>query len=450
MLVCFLLRRRRPANENVRENNDLDALKEPPEVMTVAKNWKKCEPEVAQKLTNLDLEEHQQSNLSPEVDEVPASRSDYRKLRSNMLAAENLKVPLLAKHLPLEEELSLHHDVELHPPSKHVPTSSHHHHHRVDQIELVNTRISSDKAVTPHRCGGHPGPPQSSRHFPPRRSHGFSVNRIQSATYSDDLDDSIDYSPHPGASHLYPCCRSEGCEEHTSCSHSVYSKPNQEDYSESEEVAMLMASRSSSPRSIRDNHHRRCRCSRSTSRFDDVRQLRCHHQRHSASCQDSDSYRSESNVCDRVRATPKRQYSNSAVDDSALPPYESVILSDNTYSHSSTPSCDCGHRSSTSGHYLQSPPPSYSHHPSRTSRSWRSNSKSGCENSRRSSYSVSGGRSASRYEDAQQHYSSRTDNSPADCLSHSVSDNRTSVSSPGDDSTTDLLADKTTSRSAVV
>ena len=194
---------------------------------------------------------------------------------------------------------------------------------------------------------------------------------------------------------------------------------------------MLMSSRSTSPRCSHLQYHR-CGCHRPTSqqRVDDARRLRRHPRRHSSSFQDSDVYHSEVDTRERLLASPNRLLPRSSAEVPVLPPYESVVLSDSSYSHSTTPSCDCGHHiPPTSGFYLQSPPPSYSHPCSRTSQSWRSNEiRSGCERAT----PCSGGQSSSRYENAHFCYAGH---SGGDNLSR----DRTSVSSPGvEPATTEL------------
>ena len=400
LLVCYCLsqRRRRKhkrrASDSVPENNkDLDRLVDTTETVELKKSWKKYEPEKNRKLTNKELQEQRQ-NIILDVSRLPSCKGAYTKnLASPTVPAEKLIVAmeerkLLDGNTAAEETQSFVHDQEMsvHQLSRSTSTTSSLRHHRPDQMELVSSRRPSDKIVASHRCGGHPGPPQTSGGSYSRHTHGYSGYRMQAGVheFSEDLEEPIDstYSvSHHDNSRIVPC----GHVDTSRCdpSYSVYSKSMQEDFSESEEVAMLMASRSATPRCGHEQY-RRCGCHRASSqqRYDDARRMR-RPQRRSSSFQESDVYHSEADARERLLTSPNRQLSRTSVEDSVLPPYESVVFSDS--SHSTTPSCDCGHHfpPATSGLYLQSPPPSYSHHCSRTSQSRRSNNepRSGCERS---------------------------------------------------------------------
>ena len=468
--MCYCLgqrrRRKRSCSFGQRENNkNVDELvSAADEKSESSKNWKKFGLDAPPKLTNKELQERRQNNIVLDVNQLSASKEIFKKLDTKELVAEKLTVPLEElKELhtvrdsvahPDDANSSLVHDpVPPHSLSRPTSTSTiaSQHHRRIDQSEAVNNRRASSK-ITPHRCGGHPGPPYSSSGFynNSRRCRGYLSRRMQSNVHEyaeDDVDElpetsysssNHDGSRAPACCHMEPC----GCDSHPP--YSAYSKTMPEELSESEEVAMLMAPRSISPR-CSHGHYRRCSCHRPTSQQRDLRRVRCHGQRQSSSFQEDDAYCSEADTRERLLGSPNRHLSRNSIEEPVLPPYESVVFTDSSYSHSTTPSCDCGsHNQTTSGHYLQSPPPCYSQHCSRTLQSRGSNEpRSGCE--RTPSYS--GGPSSSRYDNAHICYAGR--NSAA-LSGDNLARSETSVTLPCDNSTPELCNDnKSPTQSAV-
>lgn len=132
-----------------------------------------------------------------------------------------------------------------------------------------------------------------------------------------------------------------------------------------------------------------------------------------------------------------------------LPPYDSIVPSDlpprsycdRSY-HSSSPT-------SSSGHYFQSPPPSYTHH-CKHSRSWKTSDVGPRSENSSTASPYSPGRSSPCC-GSSTHCDSDCVNSRAHVeqrhLSQSVNDVRTSL---GDNTTSDLLSCNTVSQNAVV
>nr|CAB3257643.1 jagged protein [Phallusia mammillata] len=256
-------------------------------------------------------------------------------------------------------------------------------------------------------------------------------------------------------------CHSEGCNADDRSYRSAFTHPSQEDFSESEEVAMLMGQNVAPPRRP-NNNRRHHRCHRPHNRCEaqaDPRRSNRHRNRKRTPqllYQDSDPPQSDADVM--TSDSGAMRANTSSLGDAMLPPYESVVSLNE--SRSGTP-CDCaqGRQSAaSSGHpdhpvtpsYHQSPPPSYSRHYHRPTQSYRNTAPAaappGGRDLQTSIYSTPGyenvpGHSSSRA-DARKEDGEYTNNERLSAANAPSSSSRTGSSSPGDDSTTELLSHK--------
>ncbi|CAK8692602.1 protein jagged-1b-like [Clavelina lepadiformis] len=455
------------------------------------------------KLNNVDLQEQQRSNFALNVNQLPSGKGSpplnnvlAKKVTTTDLVvsaatAEKMSVDFDEKNLARKdprleddnESLRSGRDVAKRylyassstPTSAGTSSHSSGQHRRSDRIEIIGGK--------PSRSGLPPGRAVHTRLIPsvsnsniPHHSHTHSYQQsIGSESQYDDVideDEVFDTSSSiPGrssyheSSRLLPACNCRrdpcNCGDSSCETRRLYSRSSVPDeYSDSDEVAMYMGQSNALPQ--RHSHgSRRHRCQRSPHRRHDDDGRRSYRQRYQrrihsppSNYHDSEAVHSESDLLEEIGSTsriPSRHLPGTSMDDAALPPYESVVSTGEIRPHTTSPPCDCsrGRRSPSPsgdnpGRYHQSPPPSYSQHYNRPSQSWRGNretvSRPESEPPRvtpssRFPYSPQDYGESRNYDSSRGHPGRQI--SGAEC-----SEDRATSSSPGDDSTTELLSAK--------
>ncbi|XP_078492109.1 protein jagged-1b [Ciona intestinalis] len=436
VLLCWCAGRRRKRNlraESRSSINDIGSRVKSDDVVKCGEVAKKKEEPTSDLLLNVN----QLNNRK----EIVINNIYNKKLMNKQPSLEKLTVNISNKNLAGDV---INDDVESHRSNRSrssvkryaSPPSS------VAQASGAYRRADDAKRNPSRNCSTHFIPSVTSahctrptQHYELQRRGAVDERRHRDYHDASDEDDVFDTSlparvSYHESNRLLPTCdcRQQG----TSCAcdarqaQRVYRRESQEDFSESEEVSMLLEQPGSSQ--CRPHHQRRHRCHH---RCEDGRRSHRHRYRRrppSPTYRDTDLPHSESDVLDSSSSRLNRHITS--LDDSALPPYESIVADDRA--HTASPPCGCGRGSQTPVasaaeqplQYHQSPPPSYSLHCARPSHHRHTNSY---EN-----YSSPGYRSPP--------ISPRSELRESDtCRPLADSDERT-TSSLGDDSSAELLS----------
>ena len=436
--VCLIQhrRRKRPSASGVdeRDKNTDYFSKEKTARDVKEKHCKRSDGEISnRKISNKELPNQHKGRIILDVNELSATKSNYKSSVPVKLAVPLEEEKKLISSLPEEEEEDLDYHERgdpIYPNARILNKSSRGNRHNEELIDAVNSKIPTRNQFCP---APRSVAPVSENHCVARCHR---VRHVCARQCRDGREDVAEASyaaalPHESSRLLSNCSGEACCQQH---SHQCL-RLNPED--EPDEAGLLASSQN--PYQPCSSCHCRCHRSRSHRSGDSRHFRRSRHARLSSSniddpcfCTDVGSARSDSNR-HPLRST-----------DHDLPSYDSVV-----HDHPAS-LCDCSYHpgpSSSSGHYFQSPPPSYSHPSKQHLQSWRISEVSPRSGNSSFSPCYTSGRSCCG---SSSHCDSDCVNSRTHAerchLSQNVNDIR---ASPSDDPSSDLLT-KSVSRNAVI